>query len=468
MSQHSDSADPVPARGRARRPLLFALVASHRKTDLEFLARLSSGPSRITSAEVAGGPAVSGAVILSTCNRFEIYCEVPAGLDADAARHAVLAVVSACSGIRFADIASAFACYTGPSVAEHLFAVAAGLDSAVVGEREIAGQIRRALTAAQASGAACGGLIRLFQAASRTAKDVGARTALGEAGRSIVSVALELAAGKSRRAGLSEMSAVVFGTGAYAGSTLALLRARHCPNISIYSSSGRAEAFAATRGATALKPAELPAAIRQADVVIGCSGRGQRNSASFLRQFRQGATGPLVVVDLALGRDFDPDIALLPNVEVITLETVRLAAPQAHLETLRDAAALVQQAARRFEEAQNTRLMDPAIVALRWHAQEVLNAEVDRVRAQHGPTATSEAVEAALRRMLRQLLHLPTSRARELAAAGRHDDYSEALEVLFGLDISLIGRHHAVTQKASPTGRWPVPHDLTDRQSPTA
>lgn len=449
MSQHSDAPDVVPYRGARGRPVLLALVASHRTTGLDFLVRLSSGPTRITPAELAGCPTVSGAVILSTCNRFEIYCEVPAGQDADASRQAVLASISARSGMRYSDLALSFACYTGPAIAEHLFVVAAGLDSAIVGEREIAGQIRRALTAAQASGQASGGLIRLFQSASRTARDVGARTALGGAGRSIVSVALELAVGKSTRAELSEMSAVVFGTGAYAGSTLALLRARHCANVSVYSASGRAEAFAANRGATALKPAELPAAIRQADVVIGCSGRGPRNGASFFRKFRQGAAGTLVVVDLALSRDFDPDIAALPDIELITLESVRLAAPHAHSEVLRDAATLVLQAAQRFEEGQNTRLMDPAIVALRRHSQQVLNTELDRVRAQHGSTATAEAVETALRRMLRQLLHVPTSRARELAAAGRQDDYFAALEALFGLSVDLAEHQHAASKETA-------------------
>ena len=102
----------------------------------------------------------------------------------------------------------------------------AGLDSAVIGEREIAGQVRRALNEAQAAGTATGSLVRLFQAASRTAKDVGSRTSLGSRGLSVVSVALDLATDLSRDADWTTKNIVIFGTGAYAGATMALLRER--------------------------------------------------------------------------------------------------------------------------------------------------------------------------------------------------------------------------------------------------
>lgn len=442
MSQRPDPFDFAPPCSGAR-PVLLALVATHRVAGLEFLAHLCSGPARITSAMLAGSPAVSGAVILSTCNRFEIYCEVPPGQDAAGARRAVNTIISDCSGLTEPEIASAFACLTGPAVAEHLFAVGAGLDSAVLGEREIAGQIRRSLTAAQESDNASGGLIRLFQAASRTAREVGAQTALAGAGRSVVSLALELAAGHTPGKDLSEMSVVVFGTGAYAGCTMAQLRAENCSDVSVFSWSGRAEAFASARGAAWLTPAQLPAAIRRADVVIGCSGRGRSVGASAVRNFRQGASGPLVVIDLALSHDFDPEIAALPGIELITLESVRLAAPHEHSEVLRRAHKLARQAAHRFEEERRTRVMDPAIVALRRHMQEVLATELQRVKAQHGGTDTAEAVEFALRRVVRQLLHVPTSRARELAAAGRQDDYTAALEALYGLTVDLAAHADA-------------------------
>src|SRR5439155_9291696 len=110
-------------------------------------------------------------------------------------------------------VSRAFSTRTGPEVSRHLFAVSAGLDSAVVGEREIAGQVRRALITAQHEGTASSGLVRLFQAASKTAKDVGAQTALGSRGLSIVSVAMDLASDLSESADWSNKKVVVFGTG---------------------------------------------------------------------------------------------------------------------------------------------------------------------------------------------------------------------------------------------------------------
>lgn len=404
--------------------------------DLETVARLSVGAPQVPAAVLADDRAVSGAVVLATCNRFEIYAEAPSEDDVEAARSAIVSTISEYSGIPEQSVSASFETHTGQDVAEHLFAVGAGLDSAVIGEREIAGQVRRALIDAQGSGAASGGLVRLFQAASRTAKDVGAQTALGSRGRSIVSVALELAGDISADADWSRKTVVLFGTGAYAGATMAALKDRGCIDISVFSSSGRAEAFVATRGGTAVTAADLPGAMRRADVVIGCSGSDARIDAADLQRIREGGNRPLVVIDLALSHDFDPAVGMLDDVELITLESVRAAAPEEQADALAQAGDLVRDAARTFEEQQATRAMNAAIVALRQHTQAVLDSEMERVRAQHGCTAAAEEVEFALRRMVRQLLHVPTVRARELAAEGRQDEYTAALEALYGIEVA--------------------------------
>jgi glutamyl-tRNA reductase len=388
--------------------------------------------------------------VLATCNRFEVYCDVASAADPDITRRRVLGLISTCSGVSPGELGRALDCLTGTAMTEHLFSVGAGLDSAVVGEREIAGQLRRSLASAQETGAASGSLVRLFQAASRAAREVGSLTALGEAGRSMVSVALDLALSKLGRRDLSGLSVVVIGTGAYAGSTIALLAARACSAVSVFSWSGRAEAFASARGAAGLTSEDLPAAVRGADVVIGCSGRGPRLSCEEFRTFRQGAAAPLVAVDLALSRDFDPEAGELPGLDLITLEHVRLASPREQTDVVRQAGELVRQAVLRFEEDRQARLLDPAIVALREHMQSVLAGEVARVKNQHGCTATAEAVEFALRRVVRQLLHVPTSRARELAAAGRQEEYTAALETLFGLDVAAGLEAQAGANKKSP------------------
>ena len=415
--------------------VLFSLVATHADIDLETVAQLSTGSSGLATSALAESPAVAGAVVLSTCNRFEIYGEAPRPDDVEAARAALVAQISGASGLSEQLVSRAFNTRTGPEVSRHLFAVSSGLDSAVVGEREIAGQVRRALITAQHEGTASSGLVRLFQAASKTAKDVGAQTALGSRGLSIVSVALDLATDLSENPDWSSKNVVVFGTGAYAGATMSLLRERGCTDVSVFSSSGRAAGFVATRGGTALDSASLPGAVAAADVMIGCSGSDNRVEAAELARIRSASPRPLIAIDLALTHDFDPAVAELDGVELLTLESVRLAAPQEQAESLSQASGIVAGAATAFEQEREARSVDSAIVALRRHTMDVLDAEMEKVRARHGCTAAAEEVEFALRRMVKQLLHVPTVRARELAANGQQGDYVAGLEAVYGITV---------------------------------
>lgn len=438
--------------------VLFSLVATHADIDLETVAQLSNGSSVLASSALAESGLVSGAVVLATCNRYEIYGETPHAEDLEAARSALVGKISGLSGLNEQLVSKAFSTNSGSEVSRHLFAVSAGLDSAVVGEREIAGQVRRALITAQHEGTASPGLVRLFQAASKTAKDVGAQTALGSRGLSIVSVALDLATDLSDDSSWANKKVVVFGTGAYAGATMSLLRERGCKDISVYSSSGRAEAFVATRGGTALDADMLPAAVAAADVMIGCSGSDNRVEAAELARIRESSAGTLIAIDLALTHDFDPAVGELDGVELLTLESVRLAAPQEQAESLAQASAIVSGAAAAFEQEREARSVDAAIVALRRHTMSVLDAEMEKVRARHGCTAAAEEVEFALRRMVKQLLHIPTVRARELAANGQQDDYVSALEALYGIQVE---------QPAAPVrqAECPVDHQAESRSA---
>ncbi|MCU1575252.1 MAG: glutamyl-tRNA reductase [Micrococcaceae bacterium] len=422
--------------------VLFSLVASHADIDLETVARLSAGASEVASSVLSENPQVLGAVALATCNRYEIYAEARSADDVEAARAAVVDQISAHSGLPEQTVSTAFETRSGEAVSQHLFAVSAGLDSAVVGEREIAGQVRRALIGSQQDGTASPALVRLFQAASRTAKDVGAQTALGSRGLSIVSVALDLAQelADTSAPGWRQKRAVIIGTGAYAGATMAKLAERGCTDVSVYSSSGRAEAFVASRGGTALTASTLPTAVAEADILIGCSGSEYRIEAADIEAVRGSAARPLIILDLALTRDFDPAVADLPGVELLTLESVRLAAPQEQTESLTQASSIVAEAAKSFEQQQSARSVDAAIVALRRHTMGVLETEIERVRAQHGCTAAAEEVEFAMRRMVKSLLHIPTVRARELAANGEQEAYVAGLHALFGIEVQQPGQ----------------------------
>jgi glutamyl-tRNA reductase len=160
-----------------------------------------------------------------------------------------------------------------------------------------------------------------------------------------------------------------------------------------------------------------------------------RVEAAELAAVRAASAQPLIAIDLALTHDFDPAVGALPGVELLTLESVRLAAPQEQAESLAQASGIVAGAASAFEQEREARSVDSAIVALRRHTMDVLDAEMERVRARHGCTAAAEEVEFALRRMVKQLLHVPTVRARELAANGQQEDYVAALEALYGITV---------------------------------
>lgn len=416
--------------------VLLSLVASHSDIDLETVAKISADASQVASVVLASASPIAGAVTLATCNRYEIYCEVPQLEDLSAARSEVISQIADSTGLDESTISTALVSKSETEAIEHLFSVGAGLDSAVIGEREIAGQVRRALNEAQAAGTATGSLVRLFQAASRTAKDVGSRTSLGSRGLSVVSVALDLATDLSRERDWKTKNIVIFGTGAYAGATMALLRDRAAHNVSVFSASGRSEAFVASRGGSALDESTLEAALESADIIIGCSGSDHRLMAADIAALDRGGR-PLIAVDLALTHDFDPELGALEGVDLIDLESVRMAAPDEQAQSLREARGIVLDATQTFAAEQRERAADAAIVALRRHTQQVLEAEVEKVRAQHGCTAAAEEVEFAMRRMMRQLLHVPTVRARELASEGRADEYIGALETLYGLEVAV-------------------------------
>ncbi len=444
----------------ARVVTLFSLVATHSDLDLETVGTLSSG-----AADVAGSVDVP-AVTLATCNRLEIYAESPSERpeDVESAREQLIEAVAESSGLSRGTISSSFRTLVEDDAVSHLFEVGAGLDSAVIGEREIAGQVRRSLAEAQSAGTVSGNLTKLFETATRTAKDVGTRTALGSRGRSIVSVALDIAGDMHGDAAefYRGASVVLIGTGAYAGTSLAQLLERGVGEVSVFSGSGRAEEFVAQRlekhraeghrspgTVRALRMEELAGAFRAADVVIGCSGGNRQITAGEIRTLRglgqeNVSAEPLTVIDLALSHDFSPEVAELDGVDLITLESVKMAAPSETEDSVEEARAVVADSVRQYLTERRERSADDAIVALRRHTHQLLDEEMEKVRKHHGCTGAAEEVEFAVRKIVRKLLHTPTVRARELAAEGRTEDYVKALEDVFGLEVA--PREQALTE----------------------
>ncbi|RYV51148.1 glutamyl-tRNA reductase [Pengzhenrongella frigida] len=440
----------------------MSLIASHRDLDLDLLERLSAGAQSVgqTVAAMGAAPTSStskdagpagprGALVLATCNRFEVYLELRPGQDPRAVIAAATSVIATASGLAADDVAASLRVLRGREVPAHLFSVAAGLDSMVVGEREISGQVRRSLSTARAAGTTSSGLERLFQTAARTSRDVGARTGLGAAGRSVVGVALDLA--EADLPAWAHTAVVLIGTGSYAGASVAALHRRGCRDIRVFSPSGRAPGFAHDRGAVAIPDDGLEQALTAADLVVACSGAvgGVIDAASVARA-RATSEHPRVIVDLALRHDVDPAVGALPGVRLIDLATVRDQAPVGYAEPVERARRLVADATETFEAVHRALERDAEVVVQRRRVLGPLEAEAARLRASAEPEIVGRAVRA-LRRRTRTLLHDPTVRARAAALAGDDGAFAAALDELAAIPVP------SLPAPPSPAPAPPVP-----------
>ena len=410
--------------------VLVSLSATHRDLDLEVLERLTEGADDVARDVVADGAPVLGAVVLATCNRLEVYLDVHDGEHLSAAVDRVVDRL----GVRVGgaeEARGALRLRTGADVPRHLFAVAAGLDSMVVGEREIAGQVRRAATRARDESTTTADLERLFAGASRSSRTVEAHAGLGTLGRSVVGVALDLA--EAHLPSWPDVRVLLVGTGSYAGASLAALRGRGCEDVVVHSSTGRAEVFALARDVTAVPEGGLGAALAAVDLVVACSGSATPVlTRDLVEAARPGAERPLVVVDLSLHEDVEPQVRQVPGVVLVDLEAVRDNAPAVRDEQLARARAVVETAAEAFEDSLTERAVDHAVVALRASVQAAVDAELARLPA--GGTVPTEQVERALRRLAATLLHTPSVRARDAARAGLVEEYLTALRLLHGIE----------------------------------
>jgi len=403
--------------------VLICLTASHRNASFDLLEKLSIGAPSAATTLVDANDFVGGAVVLATCNRFEAYVDVEEPLTAAAsvAVEATISTMSEASGIDADEMRDNVRVITGDEVVEHLFAVSSGLESVVIGEDEISGQVRRALEAARASGTTSRDLERLFQKASQTSRGVKNRTNVGGAGRSLVRLALELAS--SRVTDWSQARVLIVGTGQYAATTVAALRDRGAGDLAVFSSSGRASWFGLKHD---LRPFDdLAEAISWSDVLITCTSTTEPVVVPEVVDASR-----RLVIDLGLPRNVDPLVARVPGVELLDLETISLHAPLAELTAADDARALVSSAAAEFHAVAAEQSLTPAVVALRRHVFDLLDAEIDRARSRGD---SSERTESALRHLAGVLLHTPSVRARELAREGRGEEFRDGLESLFGL-----------------------------------
>lgn len=424
------------------------MTASHRTTDFALLDRVSREVSSTAGDLLASSDAVRGAVVLATCNRFEAYLDVDDTLAGrpDAAADLVFRTLATSVGEDATTLRGSAELLRGEEAIRHLFAVSSGLESVVVGEDEISGQVARALITARDEHTTSSALERAFQRAAHTSREVRHATDLGGAGRSLVRLALDLAS--SRISDWGTMRVLVVGTGHYAATSIAALRARGAVDIRVFSATGRADLFAARYAVHAEH--QLKAAIADADVVLTCTAR-YSVTADDIAPARVAPTdgseaARQLIIDLGLPRNVAPDVAELPGVELVDLELLALHAPLSELGA--GAEELVASAAAEFEaEAEAA----PGIVALREHVFAALDAEVARARARGGEDAADPRAiartEEALRHLAGVLVHGPSVRARTLAVEGRSAEFEAGLQTIFGLTV----KSSALNENAADT-----------------
>jgi glutamyl-tRNA reductase len=390
-------------------------------------------------------PHVAEAVVLSTCNRTEVYAEVDTfhGGVADVSDQ-----LTRLSGVDMAELAGHLYVHHEARAVSHLFSVVCGLDSMLVGETQILGQVRAAFRLARDAGGAAGALSALFQAALRLGKRAHSQTGIAAAGASIVSVGVRLAAaGIAGQTGagtagppLAGRRVLVVGAGTVGSLAAAtVVRAGAAELVVANRTVERAAKLAqAHGGAVAVGLDDLEREIAAADLVVTSTGSAGLVVAHAAVAGAVAARGgkPLVFLDLALPHDVDPRVAALPGVSLVDLDALRAALDgQPVADDVEAVRALVAGEVAAYGERRRAMRAAPAVVALRAQAAAVVRDELDRLRGRLpdlGPQEWS-AVERSVRRVVDKLLHAPTVRVQELAGAPGGDSYAEALRELFDL-----------------------------------
>lgn len=415
---------------------------SHRSAPVEMLERAAVGAHEVSKLldETLKGAHVSEVVLLSTCNRIEVYAVVDAfhgGLGD------VSAVLARHVGVPLATLTEHLYVHYAGSAVQHLFAVSAGLDSMVVGEAQILGQLRAAYATARETGTVGRVLHELAQQALRVGKRVHSETGIDAAGASVVSEALVDAA--AALDGLEGRRAVVVGAGAMGALSAAHLRRAGASEIVVLNRSPERARRLADTTAGHGTPAragvldDLVTELTLADVMVvstGAVGTVVGRDAVAEAVARRGGR-PLAVCDLGLPRDVDPAVAGLAGVTLVDLIALqhRLAGSD-HSADVGRAQRIVAEEAQTYLAAQRSAEVTPTVTALRRRASEVIDAELLRLssRLPDLDPVVREEFARTVRRVVDKLLHTPTVQIKRLAEGPDGDSYAQALRELFELD----------------------------------
>ncbi len=415
---------------------------SHRTAPMELLERaaLTAQEAQELASRLHAGDHVEESLVLATCNRLEVVVE------AGTFHGALVRVGEALSevtGLDRDDLTEHVYVHYDERAVAHLFEVACGLDSMAVGESQVLGQLREALRRGQRDGRVGPALNVLLQQALRVGKRAHAETGIDGVSRSLVGVGLQQAA--QELADLRSARAVVVGAGAMSGLAVAELARAGIAHLTVVNRTrARADRLAAQHGAVAADWTDLGSLLGTADLVVTCTGSvGHVIEAGTVADARRraGNAAPLVLLDLALPRDVQPEVAALPGVRVWGLAELRDVLAEAPDGSDRqDAVSAVQElvsaeVAGYLTERRAARLA-PTLAALRSRAARVVDAEMARLdqRVPHLPDDERHEVRRTVQRVVDKLLHTPTVRVKQLATGHQPSDYGEVLRELFDLD----------------------------------
>ncbi|TMK90617.1 MAG: glutamyl-tRNA reductase, partial [Actinobacteria bacterium] len=376
-------------------------------------------------------------VILSTCNRVEAYGNAPSYHSGFIALKRVLVETR---GIGYEELTDPLYAHWERDATDHLFSVAAGLDSMVLGETQIQRQVREALRRAETEGTAGPTLDAAFHAAVRAGRRVRQETGLGAAPDAYVAIGTDLA--DEALGGIAGRRTVVIGAGGMAELAVHHLRGRGVGPVRVLNRSlEHARALAARTDADHGGLDALPEALEEADLIVSATGAaGHVIARDDLVRAAAGRAGrPLVVLDLAVPRDVEPSAAELDGVRVIDILTLRERLGDDSPQTVADIArahAIVDDEVRRWVIRRRGDELAPVIRALRSRGDRVVRAELDRWASRLAELTEEErdAVEAIARGVAAKLLHDPIVAMKERNEPGTDRAHAKLLAELFGLD----------------------------------
>ena len=418
---------------------VIVLGLSHRSAPLAVLEKASlNAEGQADLLERLGkGENLTEPVVLSTCNRVEVYADATTFHGAVTELGDALADVT---GMPMADLRAYLYVHFDERAVAHLFNVAAGLDSLAVGESQILGQMRDSLREGQESGRIGPVMSRLVQQALRVGKRVHSETGIDSVSRSLVERALELSG--NMLGDLTRVHAVVVGAGAMSSLATHTLVRHGLGSVTVVNRTyDAARRLADAAGCHARPIEELDAALASADLVVSCTGAvGHVIDATMAARANPDGR-PQVYIDLALPRDIADEVAAVRGVAVLGFEDL---GPQvegqpgaeAEIKAVQD---LVTSEVADFVVARRAERVAPTVAALRANAAEIVSAELNRLetRVPDLDENTRAQVQLTVHRVVEKLLHTPTVRIKELAGQGGNvgeSDYAAVLSTLFDLD----------------------------------